>query len=579
MSFEQGTLSFDAPTDWLAAVPVSSDEDPDGLRWYQRAAYDAILAGFAEGHKSLMGVLATGLGKTELFATLAKHWNGGSILVLANRDELVMQAAARLERATGERVDVEQGPNESSPRARIVVGSVQSFNKKRLERMGRDRFSLVIADEVHNFLAPTYKRALDWFDCKRYGTTATPDRGDGKALAGIIDKVVYAMGIEDGIDEGYLVPLVGQSVKLDEVDLSEVKTKMVQGEKDLDQGQLDDTMLRACEGIVHETLRLYPDRQGVAFFPGVRSAAYAAEKFNARVPDSAIFISGETDPVERKNLVAAFKAGRYKYLCNCMVAVEGFDAPTASLIIHGRPTNSRKFYAQATGRGTRVLPGVVDKFHRKDQAAERRAAVAASAKKDCVILDFVGNAGQHSLVTPEDLLGGHYTEEEVKLAKKKREKGEGANVQQSLKDARAELRQKAARTAAKVSSTVSSFNPFKAFGAESADPRFVMKYGDHGPTQWQVSKLIDLGLKLGEATAMNRRGADHWLNEAAKRRAQGLATYKQSRTLIPYGVNTSKLTFSRASQAIAYLYKNQWKIPNVVEFMEIVNGTRAPGED
>jgi superfamily II DNA or RNA helicase len=574
----QALLQFGAD-DWLSAVPVHDDEDPDGLRWYQRAAYEAILAGFAEGHKSLMGVLATGLGKTELFATLAKHWDQGSILVLANRDELVMQAAARLEKTCGERVEVEQGPNESSSRARIVVGSVQSFNKRRLERMGKDRFGLVIADEVHNFLAPTYKRALDWFDCKRYGTTATPDRGDGKALAGIIDKVVYSMGIEDGIDEGYLVPLIGRSVKLEEVDLSDVKTKQVQGEQDLDQGALDDTMLRACEGIVHETIRLYPDRQGIAFFPGVKSAAYAAEKFNARRPGSAMFISGETEPLERKRLVADFKARKYMYLCNCMVAVEGFDAPTADMVIHGRPTKSRKFYAQATGRGTRVLPGIVDKLHRKVQAGERRSAVAASAKPNCVVLDFVGNAGKHTLITPEDLLGGRYNDDEIKLAKKKREKGE-ANIQQSLKDARKELAQKAARTSAKVKATVSSFNPFEKFGGE-VDERFIMKYGDHGPAEWQVSKMMDLGLKLGEATAMNRRGADKWLDEAALRRTKGLASYRQLSVLTKWGINGAKLTGDRASQAIAFLVNNQWKCPpeKMQEFQTICYGQRQPGEE
>ena len=36
-----------------------------------------------------------------------------------------------------------------------------------------------------------------------------------------------------------------------------------------------------------------------------------------------------------------------------------------------------------------------------------------------MVLDFVGNATKHALMTPEDLLGGDYSDEEVEEAKKK----------------------------------------------------------------------------------------------------------------------------------------------------------------
>jgi superfamily II DNA or RNA helicase len=75
-----------------------------------------------------------------------------------------------------------------------------------------------------------------------------------------------------------------------------------------------------------------------------------------------------------------FRAGRVRYLVNCMIATEGFDAPTADLIVQGRPTLSRALYSQMIGRGTRALPGVVDRYGTPD---ERRGAIAARADLSC----------------------------------------------------------------------------------------------------------------------------------------------------------------------------------------------------
>jgi superfamily II DNA or RNA helicase len=174
-------------------------------------------------------------------------------------------------------------------------------------------------------------------------------------------------------------------------------------------------------------------------------------------------------------LVKGFKAGQYQYLFNCAVATEGFDAPVTSTVAIARPTKSRSLYAQMCGRGTRVLPGVVDHLEGEDKAAERRAAIAASKKPRMRVLDFVGNAGKHSLVGPVDVLGGDYTEEEVKAAKAKMRDefadgdGQARDVHKALKEARNELKALAARmqaAKAKVKAQVTSFDPFTTLGLE-----------------------------------------------------------------------------------------------------------------
>lgn len=70
-----------------------------------------------------------------------------------------------------------------------------------------------------------------------------------------------------------------------------------------------------------------------------------------------------------------------------------------------RPTMSRALYTQMAGRGTRVLPNVVDGLNTPE---ERRKAIVESAKPNVEIIDFVGNSSKHRLVTSADILGGKY---------------------------------------------------------------------------------------------------------------------------------------------------------------------------
>ncbi len=517
------------------------------LRWYQQEAKEAIELELAVNNSTLL-VLATGLGKTQVFSAVAGDWEG-DVLVLAHRDELVIQAKDRLEQMLGEPVDTEQRELRSDKHARIVVGSIQSMNQKRLDRLGKDRFSLVVLDEAHHGTARTFKRALDWFNCKKLGVTATPDRGDEKALGKVFDSVAYVMDINEGITSGYLVPIKARTVELQEIDISGVAT--VAG--DLVAAQLDEAMLKAVEGIVTKTLELEPGRQGIGFFPGVRSAELAAVRMNVHKPGSAAWVSGATDPDERRDINRRFKAREIQYLFNCQIATEGFDAPSTDLIIQGRPTKSRAFYAQTVGRGTRVLPGVADSVPGKDGSAARRDAIAASAKRDCMVLDFVGNTGKHKLITPEDILGGSFSEAEVKLAKKKRlEMGDG-DPRAALEAARAELRKIAAAVKATVRATVSEvFNPFTAFGLnQAAMEESSIRFGWKPLSPAQRDLLVARGMDLHEAGALSKQMATKLIGTIMLRQKKGLATFKQMRELARRGYQVPKnISFRRAGELL-----------------------------
>lgn len=515
-------------------------------RYYQEEALTGILTSL-EWYDTTLVRMATGMGKSVLFSEFAKRVKG-RVLLLAHRDELVTQARKHLERATGEWVEVEQAELHSGS-ARIVVASVASITQQhRLKRLGRDRFDYILVDEAHHAVARTWKRVFSWFEtAKVVGFTATSDRGDGKALAQVFEDAAYVMDIHDGVEAGFLVPVVGRRVKLDKIDLRKVKS--VAG--DLNQGQLDAVMAEAVEGIVKTTLREYPDRKGIAFFPGVRSAEYATHRFNELKPHSAVLITGTTDKDERRGLVDDFKAGRYQYLCNCGIATEGFDDPDVSLVIP-KLTKSRALYTQMVGRGTRVLPGTVD--HHQEKAANwvRREAIRHSKKSDLVVLDFVGNSGKHDLVSPEDVLGGKYSEPEIRLAKKKSKEAGGGDPEEHLKAARTEIEDLARAVESSVESSLEEFNPFGVFN-NSDISKYSMQQGFKPASEKQRSALERIGMEPKDARAASMQQAQKILSTAAIRRKHGLANYWQLAQLNRHGITKTSITQKRAQEAIGYI--------------------------
>lgn len=552
------------------------DEEPsDMLRWYQREAVESALEKLQEVDSAII-VMATGLGKTQVFAEIAKRWDG-NVLVLAHRSELVEQARDRLEMVTGEYVEVEQAELRCSPRTRIVVGSVDTVKQPgRLTRLGADRFSLIIADESHHYVAATYRRPLEFFNAKRLGVTATPDRSDEKALGKLFEEVAYLMDIEDGVADGHLVPLKGRQVVIEEINLDNVDSRA----GDLVAGQLDEEMVKGVEGIVAKTLELEPDKQALCFFPGVLSAEYACHAFNAKIPGSAVFVSGSTDKLERRQIFKDFKEGRYLYLCNCQIATEGVDVPTASVVVQARPTKSRSLYAQMVGRVTRVLPGLVDHLKEKHQADERCRIIQGSDKPYSTILDFVGNGTKHALCTVTDVLGGNYDEEEVEKAKKKQEKDPDKDPRQALKEARAEI-QAMRKAKARVKASVRDFDPFRLMGVGDEESAIKMRFGDRPATGPQVDALRRMKVPEEFLEELTKRDASKLLDKARERREKGLSSYAQIRRLRMFGVNAENLSFERASAAMDYIAKCGWKAGRISPYKldAIVNAAREPGEE
>ena len=530
-----------------------------GLRYYQENACEAI-AESLKVNRSCLIVMATGLGKTQVFCKVALEWPG-RVLIIAHRSELIDQAAKRLESMSGgfarigEQIGIEQGPLRSNSYCKYVVGTVQTcFRKSRLARMRAEGgFSLIIIDEAHHGVAKTYRDILDAYpEAKILGVTATPDRSDARAMGQVFEDDPFRFDIEDGIEAGYLVDVRGEEIFLDEVNLDQVSVNA----GDFVAAQLDEQMAKAAVGGIEELVKRVPPwtRQGIIFTPGVHTAHYVAEILNNISPGSAIAIDGTTDPDERSIMLADFRAGRHQWFVNCQIATEGFDAPNVSVIGMMRPTKSHSMYVQQAGRGTRVLPGVVDGMDGPDMADDRRAAIELSAKPHCTIYDFVGNNTKHSLVGVADILGGRYTDEEKTRAKKIMKEEGQTNPKTALEQARDELR-RAAKARAQTKARSKAFDPFAAISSYSEEEERAYQQQWSGPlaSEAQVKLLIKYGFSKKDAEKMSKRGANKIISENVARCKKGLASLAQLKVLKKYGIFDTDIRQDRANAAMNYI--------------------------
>jgi superfamily II DNA or RNA helicase len=255
----------------------------DLLRPYQLDAVQAATEAL-EKSRSVLLVLATGLGKTVIFCAIAKQFvPRGPVLVLAHREELIAQAARQFKRWTGMEAGIEKAEATCAghkDRPPVVIASVQSLSRPaRLEAYQREAFSLVIVDECHHATSASYRLILDHFaPAKVLGVTATPDRHDRQALGQVFEAAPFAFDLEDGIRGGWLAPVRQMRVVVESLDFSRVRTNAGDlNEADLEQILLEERHLHA---VATPTLEHAGQRKTLIFATSVQHAHQLAAVLN-----------------------------------------------------------------------------------------------------------------------------------------------------------------------------------------------------------------------------------------------------------------------------------------------------------
>lgn len=515
------------------------------FRPYQSECVDAVLRDFAS-HRSVLAVLATGLGKTVIGSALILEWlresGRGQVLWIAHRKELIEQAVDTIHQVTGLDVAVEMGQHcadlnnlWSSP---VVVGSVQTLSRdRRLRRFRPERFGLLVTDEAHHAVASTYRKVYRHFRegnpeweivgntaIRHLGITATPKRSDDLAMGRVFDHVAFSYEIEPAVRDGWLVPVRQAIVMVEDLDLSKIRT--IGG--DYQQDELEEVVTRrkVLLQMAQPAIEQSGEKPALFFCVGVKQSEMMCEVLRDRKPGSAAWVSGETEKSERKQIIEDFRAGRLQYLCNCGVLLEGFDAPIASTVVMARPTKSLPLYVQMLGRATRPLPGTVEGLA---DAAARKTAIAHSAKPWATVLDFVGNATLHAhsaTVSAADVLGGNYGDAVKQYAKRNlQSNGNPVGVEESLERADAEVallleeQDRRARIVAEVDYRV------RYLDRPESGPVREQQAGRRGEpaTAKQVWKLIHLGVSRLTAEGYTKRQASAVIDKLLRKRGEAVA--------------------------------------------------------
>jgi superfamily II DNA or RNA helicase len=329
------------------------------LRDYQDLAIDKVRQAIRAGFRKILIVAPTGAGKTVIAAQIVKlaAEKARRSMFLAHRRELIYQCAGKL-------VDfgVDHGLLMAGEypygAADCQVASIQTLAARCIttDKMPLPYSDLVLIDEAHRSLAPTYITLIDHYGDKVViGLTATPIRSDGKGLGHVYDYMVRCPSISELIRLGHLVPPVTFAPTIP--DLTGVK---VRG-GDYDEAELQARMNRRqlVGGIIEHWHRLAHDRPSIVFASGVKHSINIRDEFHKQGIKVA-HVDGDTDKRDRKAIIQDLKDDRLQVVTNYGVLVEGFDEPKLSAGIIARPTKNLGVYIQMAGRILRTCEGKVD---------------------------------------------------------------------------------------------------------------------------------------------------------------------------------------------------------------------------
>lgn len=234
--------------------------------------------------------------------------------------------------------------------------------------------SLIIMDEAHQAIAPTYQTILEvLFNIgekkELLGLSATPGRtwNDIQADAKLADffsrrKVKleiegYANPIDYLTDQEYLARVNYRSLfyengRISPQDLNKITESMDIPSQVLNQlGQDEQRNLK----IIYEAENMIKRHKRIIIFaPSVDSSNLLASVLLAR-GHLAYSLTGNTNSIRRKKIIESYKDHEIqpKILCNYGILTTGFDAPETSAAIIARPTFSLVLYSQMIGRAIR----------------------------------------------------------------------------------------------------------------------------------------------------------------------------------------------------------------------------------
>lgn len=296
---------------------------------------------------------------------------------------------------------------------------------------------LLVMDEAHKYSMQlkTVGHIVEWFEQnpnhRRSGITATPKRRDKVSIGTkLFPGIAIDYPLTRAVAEGYAVPYVQKFVQVESVDFRAIKEIAGKSQEKWDNEvnrRIEKDLAKLCDPL----LDMVGDRSTLIFSPSVDLAGKVSEYINARsececascgvrtwhpklrigdgtkCPEcgdwlasehitkdgtQAYSLHGSVPDRERKQVYEGHKTGKFQFLSVCGLCREGYNDPNIACVAVFRPVSKEasSLAEQMKGRGARPLKGTI---HGLDVATERLAAIAASEKPDCLIVDLVGITG------------------------------------------------------------------------------------------------------------------------------------------------------------------------------------------
>lgn len=484
---------------------------------------------------------ATGCGKTVISAALMEYWvkRGGipRCLFLADMDQLTKQTLRSVSAATGIIPDLDQAGDKASKLASIVVGSIQTLQSdRRMMRWDQNHFGLVIADEAHMSMAPTWQKVLGYFHrggAHILGVTATPERGDQKSLMKFYEHVADEIPMAELIREKHLSPIIVETVPL-KITINSAITDAAENHA------LAAELSQYYQAIITAWEKHAGDRKKTLWFhPSVAASKHFTQLLMER-GHAAGHVDGES--TDQDQMLEAFDMGRIRHMNNCQKLTKGYDSKGIDCVVILRPTRHRTPYIQMVGRGTRLYcpHGCTQWCDHPDR------------KQNMLLLDFLWQCAGHDIMGPADLITD--APEQREEVKKKLKAGGQLDIletdQMVTGEREADLLEALKRQAGKQGSKVDALQ----FAALMDQPRLLdyeprARWEAEPPTEAQLAVLARWEVDPG--TVRFKGQASEMIEAMDKRREAGLANIKQVVELIRGGeVNARKMSFHDAADAL-----------------------------
>lgn len=340
--------------------------------------------------------MPTGAGKTRtamnLIAHFARHHMSSEELIvwLAHSEELCEQAAEEFEKSWNalgirkmqlHRCFGAHKSDLSAIESGCVVGGLQMmFSKSQIDQSDFLRMAmrtrLVVMDEAHQAIAPTYQHILDMLaadpQTALLGLSATPGRSTLDAMEDLKlaqfferQKVTLEIkGFDSPVDflqaEGYLAAVDYERLNYspsEDFQLSQSESLSLQQGLDVPSSLLqklgadEQRNLLVLNRILEESDD--PSRKIIVFACSVEHAHLIANILTVKGVAAAA-VTSRTRSIRRRKVIRQFRdTDEIQVLTNYGVLSTGFDAPRTNTAVIARPTDSVVLFSQMVGRAAR----------------------------------------------------------------------------------------------------------------------------------------------------------------------------------------------------------------------------------